>query len=328
MIFVESDGTDARYNLALEQYMFGWCDRDEGCLMLWKNHNTIVVGKHQNTAAEVNAEYVRDHEITVVRRLSGGGAVYHDLGNLNYTIITGDEGDSFDFARFCVPVVEALRSLSVPAEVSGRNDIVIDGKKISGSAQYKRDNKIMHHGTLLFDSDLRVLGEALNAAPEKLQSKGIASVRSRVTNIKPYLKTGMVMDEFYETLKRELSARLSLRPYALSDEDREQVLRIKRDRYDRWEWNYGASPAYTIKKSKRIDGVGKIEIYLEVASGGAIRDVVFFGDYFGDGQELLKTRLVGAHLEEQSLRAALAGLDVGECIHGLDREALLSILLL
>jgi lipoate-protein ligase A len=309
--------------------MFERCGRDEGCLMLWKNHNTIVVGKHQNTLAEINAEYVRDNEITVVRRLSGGGAVYHDLGNLNYTIITGDQdGGSFDFARFCAPVVDALRSLEVPAEISGRNDIVIDGKKISGSAQYKKDGKIMHHGTLLFDSDLGVLADALNASAEKLQSNGVASVRSRVTNIKPYLKTEMSMDEFYETLKQALFARLSLHPYPLSAEDQEDVARLRESRYARWEWNYGASPASAIKKSKRIDGVGKIEIYLEVATGGTIRDIAFFGDYFGDGQELLKARLTGARLAEDSLRMALAGIDVGECIHGLDETALLSVLLL
>ena len=182
MIFIESDCHDPYFNLAMEQYVFDRLPREEDYFMLWPNENTIVVGKYQNTAAEVNASFVREHKIPVARRLSGGGAVYHDLGNINYTFITdAQKGSRLNFEKFCRPLVRVLQSLGVPAQVSGRNDVTIEGMKCSGSSQYIREGRIMHHGTILFDSDLDVLGKALIVPEDKIVSKGVASVRSRVT---------------------------------------------------------------------------------------------------------------------------------------------------
>ena len=181
--------TDAAFNLAAEQHVFENLPRDRDYLMLWQNANAVIIGKYQNTLAEINTTYIEEHHIQVIRRLSGGGAVYHDLGNLNYTFITdARENEGVNLRSFCEPVVQALRSLGVPAEINGRNDITVEEKKISGNAQYLRNGRVMHHGTLLFDSDLSVVGEALRVDPQKISAKGIHSVRSRVTNIRPYLR--------------------------------------------------------------------------------------------------------------------------------------------
>ena len=176
--------TDPSYNLAMEQYVFDCLPRDRMYFMLWQNDNAIIVGKYQNTIAEINEETVRERGIRVVRRLSGGGAVYHDMGNLNFTFITDvGESNALDLKLFCEPVVRTLATLGVKAEVNGRNDITIDGKKFSGNSQYIRQGRVMHHGTIMFDSDLSVVGEALRVDPTKIQTKGIRSVRSRVTNV-------------------------------------------------------------------------------------------------------------------------------------------------
>ena len=180
--------TDPSYNLAMEQYVFDCLPRDRMYFMLWQNDNAIIVGKYQNTIAEINEEAVRERGIRVVRRLSGGGAVYHDMGNLNFTFITDvGESNALDLKLFCEPVVRTLATLGVKAEVNGRNDITIDGKKFSGNSQYLRQGRVMHHGTIMFDSDLSVVGEALRVDPTKIQTKGIRSVRSRVTNVAEHL---------------------------------------------------------------------------------------------------------------------------------------------
>ena len=189
--------TDPSYNLAMEQYVFDCLPRDRMYFMLWQNDNAIIVGKYQNTISEINEEAVRERGIRVVRRLSGGGAVYHDMGNLNFTFITDAGGSgTLDMKLFCEPVVRTLAALGVRAEVNGRNDITIDGKKFSGNSQYLRQGRVMHHGTIMFDSDLSVVGEALRVDPTKIQTKGIRSVRSRVTNVAEHLPERVTLPEF------------------------------------------------------------------------------------------------------------------------------------
>ena len=193
--------TDPSYNLAMEQYVFDCLPRDRMYFMLWQNDNAIIVGKYQNTIAEINEEAVRERGIRVVRRLSGGGAVYHDMGNLNFTFITDvGESNALDLKLFCEPVVRTLATLGVKAEVNGRNDITIDGKKFSGNSQYIRQGRVMHHGTIMFDSDLSVVSEALRVDPTKIQTKGIRSVRSRVTNVVEHLPEKVTLPEFRRIL--------------------------------------------------------------------------------------------------------------------------------
>ena len=206
MVFAESGSTDPAWNLALEQYLFETVPRGTTVFYLWQNDNTIVIGRNQNAEREIDSDYVRAHGIRVVRRLSGGGAVYHDLGNLNFSFITdAPEDGRIDMRAFCEPVAAALRELGANVEISGRNDMTVEGKKFSGNAQFLRGGRVLHHGTILYDSDLSVLGKALKADPEKIASKGVASVRSRVTNLKPYLN-GANLEELKAALKRKIPA--------------------------------------------------------------------------------------------------------------------------
>ena len=326
MYFLESFSHDPRFNLALEQYLFDRLDRRHSYFLLWQNANTIVVGKHQNTMAEINAAYVSRHQVQVVRRLSGGGAVYHDLGNVNYTFITDASGSGYDFSTFCGPVVEILRLLGVSAQVNGRNDITIGEQKCSGSAQYRREGRVMHHGTLLFDSDLDAVGQALAVPPDKISSKGLPSVRSRVTNVRPHLARDMDTPSFLAALRESFGRAMT--PFALTERDLAQVKEIQAQVYDRWEWNYGASPPCRICKARRVEGCGRLEVHLDVDRGGTLSALAFYGDYFGDGDSAeLAQRLVGIPLEENALRAALDGVDLERYFHRMDRDSFLSILL-
>jgi lipoate-protein ligase A len=327
VFYIESDETDPRCNLALEQYVFDCLDRQHSYFMLWQNHNAIIIGKHQNTQGEINAALVQEQGITVVRRLSGGGAVYHDLGNLNYTFITGAGKGGIDFSLFCRPVQEALVSFGVPVEISGRNDMTVEGKKFSGSAQYIKEGRIMHHGTILYDSDLAMLGRALKVRDDKIASKGIKSVQSRVTNIRPYMKSPLTIAAFREALKRHLTAALDLRELRLAPSDWERVEELRERVYSQWSWNYGASPPYNIRKVRRIEGCGTIEVLLDVGGEGRIKGLFFYGDFFGtaDPQELAPV-LSGCPLEYGALKAALAGTDISRYFHALDTETFITLL--
>jgi len=329
MYYIESPGNDPHFNLALEQYVFDQLDKDSEYFMLWQNDNAIIVGKHQNTVGEINAAFVKEHDISVVRRLSGGGAVYHDMGNLNFTFIVNarEDGAGFDFASFCSPVAAALASLGVAAEINGRNDMTIGGKKFSGNSQYMKKGRVMHHGTIMYDCDLEVVSRALQVSGDKLESKGIQSVRSRVTNVKPHMPRPLPMEAFYKALREYMFQAYSLVPYRLTPEDLAAVKELQSDVYDRWSWNYGASPAYSIHKERRVEGCGKLEVFLDVERQGIIRDVAFYGDYFsGRDADGLIGALRGCALEETALRLALENVEVGEYFHGMDNETFLAIL--
>lgn len=327
MIFIECDSNDPRFNLALEQYVFDEMSRDYNYFWLWQNHNTIVVGKHQNTSEEIDHAYVKEHDITVVRRLSGGGAVYHDMGNVNFTFIT-DTGDleKLNLQAFCRPVVRTLETIGIKADLSGRNDITIDGKKFSGNSQYIRKGRIMHHGTLMFDSDLSVVGEALKVSADKYESKGLKSVRSRVTNIKPYVSGEMSIHEFQEILKKKMIQGESVEMYQLTQADLTRIREIQEERYNTWEWNFGASPEYKVRKKRRIEGCGSIEILMNVEKG-CIKDYCSFGDYFGNGDtEELKALLNGCKVEEKTLKERLEGFDLESCYSHLSLEEFVQLL--
>ena len=277
MVYIESPSTNPAFNLALEQYVFDHMDRNQEYFMLWQNDNTVVIGKNQNAFAEVNQKVADEKSISVVRRLSGGGAVYHDLGNLNYSFIS-DAGDSSERNRqqFVEPVVDALKGLGLDACASGRNDILVSGCKVSGTAQRIYNGRILHHGTLLFDADPSMIAGALRVDPLKFQSKGVRSVRSRVGNIRSFLSQDMTITGFWNYLIRSLS-KTDLRMERLSDEEKEKVLELKESKYDTWEWNFGRSPEYQFMNKRKWDG-GILEIRTSVEKG-YIRDITFFGDF-------------------------------------------------
>ena len=323
---IQSPSTDPRFNLALEQYIFDQMPRNRSYLMLWRNDQTIVVGKHQDTFAEINADYVRANQIQVVRRLSGGGAVYHDLGNVNFTFIADHTGSDFDFSTFCRPVIWALESLGVPAELNGRNDMTIRGRKFSGNSQYVKEGRVMHHGTLLYDSDLSVVSSALAPSRDKLTSKGLPSVRSRVTTIRPYLRQDVSLEQFKALLLEAMFEGTPMEPYSLTTQDLAAVQALRDSRYATWEWNYGASPKWSVRKRRRVEGVGVIEVFL-VVEQGRIAAADFRGDYFSaEDSGPLSARLMGLPLEPSALTDALRDVPVDRYFTGLTAEALVCIL--
>ena len=313
--YIETGSFDPCFNLAFEEYLLK--NKTEGSwLMLWQNANTIVIGLNQNTAEEINAAFVKEHNITVVRRTTGGGAVYHDLGNLNYSFIS-DTGEKSELSirKFCDPVCRALGSMGVEAEVSGRNDIVVAGKKVSGAAQRIYKNRILHHGTLLFRSDPEMIAGALNADPSKFASKSSKSVRSRVGNISDFLPGDMSLDEFKAEILRQLSLDGAV-TQTLNENELAEVRRCAEEKYRSWDWTYGRSPQYTFKNKARFDG-GSIEILLNVEKG-IIKNAAFSGDYMAvcDSSPAVAA-LSGTRYRPEDVSEALEALDIAAIFGGI-----------
>jgi len=310
--------TQAPFNLALEEYILE--HKKEEYFFLWQDEPAIIVGRNQNTTAEINEEYVKANGIQVVRRLTGGGAVYHDLGNINFTMIINDPGGAgFDFARFTKPIIQALSSAGVVAEYSGRNDITIEGKKFSGNAQYRHNGRLLHHGTLLFASDLSVLGAALKVKPQKIVAKGVKSVRSRVTNIVDYVPA-LTLNSFRELvadwLRKEYNTGEAA--YHLDENECQVVDRLASNKYSTWAWNYGSSPVYDLIRSERFDW-GEVEVYLAVSSG-VIKDIKFYGDFFAAGDlSIIEKQLTGIKYEAKTVKEKIAELDINEYLPHMDK---------
>ncbi|CAJ1003735.1 MULTISPECIES: lipoate--protein ligase [Brevibacillus] len=327
MKFIDNRGiTDPRINLAIEEYALKHLPADEDYLLFYINEPSIIIGKNQNTIEEINADYVNEHGIHVVRRLSGGGAVYHDLGNLNFSFITNDDGESFhNFRKFTDPVVRALRQMGVDAELTGRNDIQVGERKISGNAQYAAKGRMFSHGTLLFDSDLERVVSALNVNPLKIQSKGIKSIRSRVANISEFLPSPMTIEEFKKELLVFIFDGKPVEEYPLTDEDWANIHELSRSRYQSWEWNYGKSPKSNFRQSRRFD-IGTVEVRLEIEKG-RIKEAKIYGDFFGmrDVSEI-EAVLRGVPYDKQAVADVLAGIDIEPFFGKWSREELLSLL--
>lgn len=324
--YIQVDTTDPAFNLALEEYVFESLSKDYNYFILWQNASTVVVGRHQNTFNEVDEAFIRENNITVVRRLSGGGAVYHDLGNLNFTFIQDAAGKEPDLGLFCRPVAQAIRTLGAEAEVNGRNDITVNGMKFSGNAQYVKYGRVMHHGTLLFDSQLEVAAKALRPDPEKIKAKGVASVRSRITNLKPLLPEGTTLGIFRDALLKALFEKEQMEVYSLTHADLTAIAALKEERYGTWAWNWGASPACDMTFSGRIEGCGQLSLQFRVKKG-FITDATLYGDFFsaGDPQALAKS-FIGYPATAEGIREAAEKADVSPIL-GLTTEALLDILL-
>ncbi len=329
MQFLDNTGiTDPRINLALEEYALRDIPSTDTFLLFYINEPSIIIGRHQNTIEEINAPYVEQQGIHVVRRISGGGAVYHDLGNLNFSFITNADGrGNMDFHRFTEPVMRVLRGLGVPAELSGRNDILVEGRKISGNAQYHTATRMFSHGTLLFDTNLDEVVHALTVKTGKIESKGLKSIRSRVANIREFLHAPMTIEEFRDILLRNLFNTEDVIPcHFLTEQDWERIHRLAEEKYSQWTWNYGSSPACDLHRSQRF-AAGLVEARISV-DRGLITHLHFFGDFFSFREpEELAARLVGTPYTRAALEKRLELEDINTHFTGLTKSELLQVLI-
>ncbi|HET7616012.1 MAG TPA: lipoate--protein ligase [Bacillales bacterium] len=331
MLYVNNDNIlDPAVNLGIEEYILRKLDPNETYLMFYSMEPSVIVGKNQNTMEEINTAFVRENAVNVVRRLSGGGAVYNDEGDLSFSFITKDDGNSFhNYEKFTEPVIRALNQLGVNAKLSGRNDIEVDGKKVSGNAQFSTKGRIFSHGTLLFDVNLDHVQEALTPNPEKIESKGVKSVRSRVTNIREHLDKDMDIHEFRRTLLKfifEVDDVKEVPEYKLTDEDWHEIHEIIATRYKNWDWNFSKSPKFNVKHTERFPA-GTIDVRLHV-NKGVIEDATLFGDFFGVGDvKDIETRLTGTRYEAAELEKALSDLEIGHYLGNITKEEFLNVLL-
>lgn len=310
-------------NIAGEEYFMSTFDDD--IFYLYINSPSIIIGKNQNAYSEINRKYVSDNDIKVVRRLSGGGAVYHDSGNLNFSFMVKNDNRDIDvvFHDYAKPILHALRCLGANASFSGRNDLVIEDKKISGNAQYRSSSKILQHGTLLFDSDLTAISNALNVSPVKYQDKSVKSVKSRVANIKDYLSSEITLKDFTDTIVKAVVDEMpDAQLYELTESDISMISSLAEKKYSTWEWVYGSTPKFTYKNVSRFDK-GTIEIQLNVESG-IIDNVTIYGDFFGVGEiEELTDSFKGLAYDKTIIGKAIANIDIEHYVWGLEKDVFL-----
>lgn len=327
MIEIINPSQDPYFNLALEEYVLMQMAPHQKYFFLWQDQPTVVVGRNQNTIEEINQPVVKAKDIRVARRLSGGGAVYHDLGNLNFTFIVDEDNQpGFDFKKFTRPIIKTLAKIGIMALDNGRNDITIDGKKFSGNAQFKYRNRLLHHGTILVNTCREDMEAVLQVGEDKIASKGVKSVRSRVTNINDHLKVPVSMEYFKQVLTETIiEEENDIYKYDLSREDLEQIEQLKENKYSTWKWNYGASPQFNIRKTAKLDW-GKIDFHLEVKKG-EIKECKIFGDFFA-GQEIsgLESQLTGVLYNDEAIRQAFRAIDLTRYLPQANTEEILSIL--
>lgn len=336
MRYVSMTSHNIGMNLATEQYLMNNKDfGNESLVLFYYEEPCIIVGRNQNTAEEINQDYVKEHNIRVTRRLSGGGAVYQDLGNLCFSFVVPSDSEEFgDFKSFTQPIVDVLHKMGATgAEVSGRNDILVDGKKFSGNAMYSRNGKTFSHGTLMLDVDLSVVADALHVAKDKIASKGIKSVRSRVTNLRPYLSDeykDIDVPTFRDDLIKGLFHVDSLdeikdKQYVVTPEDQQEIDKIYEQYYNNWDWVYGKNPEFTTKRRKHFD-MGTIDARLDVKDG-VIKNVKFFGDFFGpqDVTELAN-KLKGVKYDHDAIKQALDDAGTQQYITGIPTDQIADLL--
>lgn len=314
--------TDPYFNLATEEYLLDKVEDD--IFMLWRNEPSVIVGRFQNSLAEINLDFVNNKEIKVVRRLTGGGAVFHDLGNLNFTFI--ESNSHGDFRSFTQPILEMLQSLGVDARFEGRNDLMINGQKFSGNAQCKHNKRTMHHGTLLFSTEMNDMSEALKVNPLKFEDKAVKSVRKRVTNISSHLAEPMTVMQFTQQLMEYVMQNKSnAQQSPLTQAEIAQIEQLRDEKYSTWDWNFGTSPRYSYSKFIRTTG-GNLEIHLQIEKG-IIEAVRIYGDFFAlkDVKELEQKLLHLPH-ERKFLYEFLQDLQVETYLLNISAEEFLEVM--
>ena len=309
MIYIETGSTDVYYNFGLEYYFSVEKRLSDTVFLFWRTTPTLMVGKYQNVLEEINKPYADEHGIHIVRRMSGGGTIYTDLGGWQFTFIQHKEAGEIEFHQYIAPVIDALREMGVHAEFNGRNDLTIDGKKFSGNAQYRLGNCVVHHGSLLLDTNIRQMVESTTVDSYKILSKSIKSVRDRVTNIAEHLPAPMDADTFKECMVRHIMGS-SGAVYQITPEDDKRIREIAAEKFNNWERIYGADPKFNIERTGRLAG-GKMQFKIDVQKG-IIRHAAVYGDFFSTlDAETICAALVGCRYERAAVLEALQS-------HGID----------
>jgi lipoate---protein ligase len=326
VIYVENNSMEAAFSFALEWYLMKELDLGDEIFMFWRTVPTLMIGCYQNAAAEINEAAARERNVPVIRRVSGGGTIYTDPEGWQYSYISRNKPQTeINFKIYMAPIVAALAELGVTATFSDRNDILIDGQKISGNAQYRSGAVTLHHGSILFNTNLEDLAGLLNVSQEKLISKGIQSVRQRVTNVQEHLQHKLTSLEFRDKMLESLIRNAS-GTYTLSPQDVARVNEIASQKFRKWEWNFGESPKFEITKSNRFAG-GKLECNLNIESG-RISACKVYGDFFSNGDiELLQKALVGCPYRREDMQAALERAGVEGILFRISLEEMLSCLI-
>jgi len=308
MLSILSTSNFAPFNIASEEYILKGFPED--VFLLYINAPSIIVGKHQNTLAEINRDWVEQHKIPVVRRLTGGGSVFHDPGNLNFSFLMRESGETDrSFARYTKPVLEVLHDLGIPAKLEGRNDLTIEGRKFSGNAKTFIHGKTLQHGTILFASQIGDLSAALNVKESKFTDKAVKSVRARVTNVSEHLKQPLDLQQFITLVRSKVhSLYPEIKEYSYSETDMAAINSLVQDKYATWQWNYGRSPRYNLSHELRCKA-GGIELYLQV-NKGIIEEISIFGDFFS-AREIaeLEQALTGLEHQREKVAAMLEKMD-------------------
>ncbi|SHM32355.1 lipoate--protein ligase [Vreelandella subglaciescola] len=329
MIYIDNEGvTDPHVNLAIEEHCIRHLPAGEDYLLFYINAPSIIIGRNQNTLEEIHQAYIDEHGIHVVRRISGGGAVYHDHGNLNFSFLTDFSTDKLNnFKQFATPIIKVLNAMGVAAEMKGRNDIVVGDKKISGNAQFSSTKRMFNHGTLLLDCDLRQVNKALDVKMTKIKSKGHKSARARVANIAEFLDAPLTTEAFKEKILAGIYPEGAERKtYRLSEKDWQGINTLVDEKYGRWEWNYGRSPAFDIQRTRHFTA-GIIDFRLKVEKGGAIENVKIYGDFFGQHPVSdLEDALTGVRYDKDDIEAALEGFDLYPYFGEVDRAELIDMI--
>lgn len=323
MIYINNTNTNPYFNLAAEEYILK--EFFDDCFMLWRNVPCIIVGKNQNTLSEINLDYVQTNNIPVVRRLSGGGSVFHDLGNLNFTFVKNNsEGNFNNFKKFTLPILDVLKSLDVDAKFSGRNDLTIEGKKFSGNAQYNCKNRVLHHGTLLFESSITDLSKALQSKPLKFKDKSTKSVWSRVTNISSHLKKPISIMDFKSLIMNYVLKENNLNYlYEFNRYDLDNINKLATQKYSTWEWNFGHSPKYNFTNEKKFS-FGSVECNIDVQRG-VIKAIKIYGDFFSKLDITdIESNLIGVNHVYPELKTALSAFNISDYFSNATIEDILS----
>lgn len=309
MLIIDSPSHNAFFNIASEEFLLTKFPTED-IFLLYINAPSIIVGKFQNTLAEINLDYVNDNNIKVVRRLSGGGAVYHDLGNLNFSFHTLlGTNDFLDFGEFTSPIIKILKDWNINANLEGRNDLLVDGKKFSGNAKLAKAGKMIQHGTILFNSEMSVLSNALKVNPLKFIDKATKSNRQRVTNLIDFLPTGATIEVLKQKLIDEILKDFNGKVYNLTDQDIQEIEKLAKEKYETWDWNFGFSPNYNFKKAIKIPA-GFIEIHLDVEKG-IIKKAKIFGDFFASKSiEELEDLLIDEKHDIENLNQVLSKINI------------------